>query len=353
MKQYNTLKIIILLIILSTPLIYAVTIESISLSTIKDTTIMVFEVDTTAKFSMNRVSKSNLKISVNAQSVVEKLKSHGIIQKILINSDSTSSSFDITFNKAYDFRKQSTASGIVFNFYAVPIREIKTIILDPGHGGVDPGAVGKKRLQEKEVNLAVAKILNKKLGNYGLKVLLTRTDDRFVALSERTRFANENKADLFISIHCNASDGNRKANGFETYFLSEAKTDWERAVLARENGALKFEATDANPKIQDEIGLILADLTQNEFLKESYCLALEIQTAGVNILKDVDRGVKQAGFYVLRGSFTPAVLVECGFLSTPAEEKKLTTGKYRESIGQAIFLGVINYIKDYEKRSEF
>ncbi len=353
MKQYSTLKIIILLIILSTPLIYAATIESISLSTIKDTTIMVFEVDTTAKFSMNRVSKSNLQISVNAQSAVEKIKSHGIIQKILINSDSTKSCFDITFNKAYDFRKQSFASGIVFKFYSVPIREIKTIVLDPGHGGVDPGAVGKKRLQEKEVNLAVAKILKKKLENYGLKVLLTRIDDRFVALSERTRFVNEKKADLFISIHCNASESNRKANGFETYFLSEAKTDWERAVLARENGALKFEATDANPNIQDDIGLILADLTQNEFLKESYCLALEIQTAGIDILKDVDRGVKQAGFYVLRGSFTPAVLVECGFLSNPAEEKKLATGKYRENIGQAIFLGVINYIKDYEKRSEF
>ena len=332
--------------------LHASSIESISLSSIKDTTLMVFEVDTTAKFSMNRVSRSNLKISVNAQSAVEKLKSHGIIQKILINSDSTKSCFDITFNKAYDFRKQSFASGIVFKFYAVPIREIKTIVLDPGHGGVDPGAVGKKRLQEKEVNLAVAKILKKKLENYGLKVLLTRIDDRFVALSERTRFVNEKKADLFISIHCNASDNNRKANGFETYFLSEAKTDWERAVLARENGALKYEQANVDSLSRDDISLILADLSQNEFLKESYCLALEIQTAGVNILKDVDRGVRQAGFYVLRGSFMPAVLVECGFLSTPSEEKKLATNKYRENIGQAIFLGVINYIKDYEKRAE-
>jgi N-acetylmuramoyl-L-alanine amidase len=181
---------------------------------------------------------------------------------------------------------------------------------------------------------------------------MTRSDDRFVALSERTRFANEKKTDLFISIHCNANDNSRKVNGFETYFLSEAKTDWERAVLARENGALKFEQGNVDSLTQDDVSLILADLSQNEFLKESYALALEIQTAGVDILKDVDRGVRQAGFYVLRGSFMPAVLVECGFLSNPSEEKKLASGKYRESIARAIFLGITNYIRDYEKHTQ-
>lgn len=331
--------------------INAVSIESISLSTIKDTTLMTLEVDSSAGISFQRTNHSNLKITLNAKTDIKEIKPKGIIRKIELKSDSKQTTFDITFDKNYDYLKESGKDNVTFKFFAVPIKEIKTIVLDPGHGGVDPGAIGRKKLQEKEVNLAIAKILKKKLENYGLKVLLTRSDDRFVALSERTRFANEKKADLFISIHCNATDKNRKANGFETYFLSEAKTDWERAVLARENGALQYEQNEPDPLTKDDISLILADLSQNEFLKESFNLAYEIQTAGVEMLKDVDRGVKQAGFYVLRTSFMPSVLIECGFISNLAEEKKLRTQKYQESIAKAIFNGIVNYIKDYEKRN--
>ena len=312
---------------------------------------MILEVDTMTKMTFNRISKTNLQLTISARSAVNEIKPLGVIKKIVINGDSTQTGFNITFNKPFDFRKQTINSNIVLKFFPLPVKVIKTVILDPGHGGVDPGAVGRKHLQEKEVNLGIAKALKKKLENFGLKVILTRSDDRFVALSERTRFTNEQKADLFISIHCNSSNDSRKANGFETYFLSEAKTDWERAVLARENGSLQYETGDVDSLTQNDISLILADLSQNENLKESYALALEIQTAGVDILKDVDRGVKQAGFYVLRTSFMPSVLVECGFLSNSAEEKKLNTGKYRESIAQAIFLGVTNYIRDYEKRT--
>jgi N-acetylmuramoyl-L-alanine amidase len=349
----NTNKLIIsILIILSIiPLTYATIIESISLSNLKDTTLIILEVDTMSKMTFNRVSKTNLKLTISARSAINEIKPQGVIKKIAVNGDSIRTDFDITFNKPFDFRKQTIDSNVVLKFFPLPIKVIKTVILDPGHGGVDPGAVGRKHLQEKEVNLGIAKALKKKLENFGLKVILTRSDDRFVALSERTRFTNEQKADLFISIHCNSSNDSKKANGFETYFLSEAKTDWERAVLARENGSLQYEKGDVDSLTQNDISLILADLSQNENLKESYALALEIQTAGVNILKDVDRGVKQAGFYVLRTSFMPSVLVECGFLSNSAEEKKLNTGKYRENIAQAIFLGVTNYIHDYEKRT--
>jgi len=328
----------------------ATIIESISLSTVKDTTLMILEVDSSTKVTFNNISKSNLKIIVNAATAIENLKAKGIIKKVDVISDSNQTTFNITFNKNFAYRKQLSRGNVAVKFFPVPAREIKTVILDAGHGGIDPGAVGKKKLEEKEVNLAIAKILKKKLESYGLKVYMTRSDDRFVALSERSQFANDKKSDLFISIHCNSSENNKKACGFETYFLSEAKTDWERAVLTRENGALKFEINETDPQTQDELNLILADLTQNEYLKESYNLALAIQTAGVSILKDVDRGVKQAGFYVLRGSFMPSILVECGFLSNATEEKQLTSGRYRESVAQAIFSGVVNYIKDYEKR---
>ncbi len=330
---------------------YAKTIKSISLSGIKDTVQMVLEVDTTVKSSFKRVSKTNFQLTIQAQTFVENIKPMGIIKKIEISGDSLHTDFDITFNKPYDFRKQNADGDQIFKFSPVPVKNIKTIVLDPGHGGIDLGAVGRKHLQEKEANLAIAKALKKKLENYGLRVLLTRPDDRFVALSERTRFANDQKADLFISIHCNSSANSKKANGFETYFLSDAKTDWERAVLTRENSAMQYEDANIDSVTKDDVNLILADLSQNENLKESYALALEIQTAGVDVLKDVDRGVKQAGFYVLRGNFMPAVLVECGFLSNLAEEKKLNSGKYRESVAQAIFLGIVNYIQDYDKRT--
>lgn len=345
--------IVALIFLLVVNLCSASIIESISISNIKDTTFLVFEVDTNVKITTSRVNNSNLKLIFNAKSAVTNIKGKGIIKKIDIFAEKTKTNFNLTLDKPYEFIRLNETNTIMYKFYALPIREIKTIVLDAGHGGIDPGAVGRKGTKEKDINLIIAKILKKRLEDYGLKVFLTRTDDSFVALAERTNFANNKKADLFISIHCNASNNNKKALGFETYFLSEAKTDLERAALARENGALKYETKDENPVVRDEISLILADLTQNEYLKESYNLAYQIQTSAVEILKDVDRGVKQAGFYVLRGCFMPSVLIECGFLSTLSEEKKLTNSKHRENVARAIYAGIINYIKDYENRIQF
>ncbi len=326
-------------------------IESISISQIKDTILMALEVDSSVNCSWQCISKTSLRLTVNAQTKTKTISPRGFIKQIKITPKTNITEFEFTFDKPYDYKKISSFAGISIKFFPKTIPTIKTIILDPGHGGIDPGAIGRKGLQEKNVNLSIAKLLKKKLENYGLKVLMTRSDDRFVALSERTRFANEKKGDLFISIHCNASVRNRQACGFETYFLSEAKTDWERAVAAKENQALKFEMSDADPLLADDIGAILSDLAQNEYLKESYQLALEIQTAAVSILKNVDRGVKQAGFYVLRGCFMPAVLVECGFLSNRVEEKKLQSEKYRETIAQTILVGIKNFIKNYEEQN--
>lgn len=353
MKNKNNIRSIILLSILVGSLHAVSLIESISLSVIKDTTLLVFEVDTNIKISTSILNNSTLKLVFSSKSAVSSIKPKGIIKKIDIRTDSTKTNFDLTMERPYAYRRINETNTVIYKFFAVPIREIKTIVLDPGHGGVDPGAVGRKGTQEKEINLIIAKIIKKRLEDFGIKVVLTRTDDSFVALADRTRFANNKKADLFISLHCNASNNNRKASGFETYFLSEAKTDLERAALARENGALKYESDNKDPIVKDELSLILADLSQNEYLRESYNLAYQIQTSAVEALKDVDRGVKQAGFFVLRGCFMPSVLIECGFLSTLSEEKKLTNSKYREDVARAIYIGIVNYIKDYEKRIEF
>jgi N-acetylmuramoyl-L-alanine amidase len=353
MKAKNITWLIIISSFLIGSLRAAPLIESISLSTIKDTTLLVFEVDSSVPVIINRISNSNLKMTFTAKSAVTSLKPKGIIKKLNVDTTAKTTVFDLTLDRPYDFHRINETNTVMFKFYPIPIREIKTVVLDPGHGGVDPGAVGKKGTQEKEINLIITKILKKRLEDYGLKVYLTRSDDSFVALAERTRFASNKKADLFISIHCNASGTNKTASGFETYFLSEAKTDLERAALAREDGALKYETDAQDPIVLNELSLILADLKQTEQLKESYNLAYQIQTSAVNVLKNVDRGVKQAGFFVLRGCFMPAVLIECGFLSTLSDEKKLTNSKYREDVGRAIYLGIVNYVKDYETRITF
>jgi len=231
-----------------------------------------------------------------------------------------------------------------------PERTIKRIVLDPGHGGDSPGAVGRRGTQEKVVVLDVARRLKKKLERQGFEVILTRDSDEFVSLADRSRTGNGCKADLFISIHANASP-NRAACGFETYFLSEAKTDWERAVAARENASFEVEDSGTGPSAGGDVGLILADLAQNEYLLESSELAARIQEKTVPHARIKDRGVRQANFYVLRNNFLPAVLVEVGFLSNASEEKLLRQPDHRERLAEGISRGIAEFARVYRPKT--
>ncbi len=245
-------------------------------------------------------------------------------------------------------------AGFAFEAWPRPFRTIRRVILDPGHGGKDPGAVSARGTLEKQIVLDITRRLKKKLERAGFEVVLTRSSDTFVSLADRTRLGNgversgggknESGGSVFVSIHANASP-NRSACGFETYFLSEAKTDWERAVAARENAA--FELTGERGPT-DEVGMILADLAQNEFLWESSELAARIQEAIVPHARVFDRGVRQAGFYVLRNTFMPAVLVECGFLSNRSEDKLLRTEAHRERLAEGICRGIIAFGRKYQ-----
>ncbi len=233
-------------------------------------------------------------------------------------------------------------------FYKKVTKQVKMIVLDPGHGGIDPGAVGKNGLYEKDVNLDIAKILKKLVeDSLKIKILMTRDKDQYISLKARTNFANRNGADIFVSIHCNAAPRNKMAGGFETYFLSEARTNEERTVAAMENASLMF---DEETKATGDINFILYDLAQSVFLEESNNLAEAIQTSAERLLNITARGVSQAGFYVLRGAFMPAVLVECAFISNPEEEKLLRKKEFKEKIAYAIFCGLRDFIKDYERR---
>ncbi|MDZ4122183.1 MAG: N-acetylmuramoyl-L-alanine amidase, partial [Candidatus Cloacimonadaceae bacterium] len=179
-------------------------------------------------------------------------------------------------------------------------RSVRTIVLDPGHGGKDPGAVGRKGLKEKDVNLAVTLKLKRLIEQeLDIEVLLTRSDDRFVSLQDRTKFANDKRADLFISIHANASKS-RDSKGIETYYLSTARTTEARAVEALENSVVEiYEGGKQAAAKYDDLAIILSDILQAEHLEGSNDLATQIQMNLVAGTKGIDRGVKQANFYVL------------------------------------------------------
>jgi len=217
---------------------------------------------------------------------------------------------------------------------------LRRIVVDAGHGGKDPGAVGQNGLLEKQVTLAMAKALARQLEKeIGCEVILTRTDDTFLPLEERTAIANKVGADLFISIHANAAP-NREAHGIETYYLNFAKSDKAAAVVARENGTSLKQVGD--------LELILFDLMANSKINESSHLANEIQKSLVDGLgrhyRDIrDLGVRQGPFYVLLGATMPSVLVEAAFISHQREESRLADPRYHQRTADAIVQGVRSY----------
>ncbi len=226
--------------------------------------------------------------------------------------------------------------------------KLDTIVLDPGHGGKDPGAIGVNRLQEKFVNLDIAKrlgrLLEKKLN---VNVVYTRKTDKFVPLWERTKIANSSGGKLFISIHAN-SNKSSSARGFETYLLRSGKIDAAIEVAERENAVIEMETHQHEYADFDDASYILASINQNAFMKESEKLAELIQQHMGKNINSRNRGVKQAGFLVLVGASMPNVLIETGFLSNKKEANQLNKSYYRSKIAEAIFDAVVEFKGIYE-----
>ena len=226
----------------------------------------------------------------------------------------------------------------------------RRIVIDPGHGGHDPGAVGLRGLYEKNVVLDIALKLKKILSSDPLnEVFLTRETDVFIPLEERTVIANKKNADFFVSIHANASPG-RQARGIETYLLNWTDNEEANKVAARENAISLKKMKAMNRKMQmDDLDMIKSDLLRQNKRDESIKLAHYIQKSMVSTLdngnKDtLDLGVKQALFYVLFGARMPSVLVEVSFISNPEEEKLLSKDSYKKQIAEAIAEGLNKYI---------
>jgi N-acetylmuramoyl-L-alanine amidase len=221
---------------------------------------------------------------------------------------------------------------------------VETVVLDPGHGGKDNGKMGGNGVLEKDVNLAVAEKVRELLEqDLGVEVVMTRDDDRLLSLTRRTEIANRAGGDLFISIHCN-SWFSTEAGGFEAYFLSPARTDWDRAVAMAENAADDFTGGPSN--VRSDIDFILWDMVQSEYLNESSHFAELTQKAMSDRLGIRNRGVKQANFTVLQGARMPAVLIETAFLSNPHEEALLLDEEFQHKIAE----GIVEAVKKLQER---
>jgi len=229
---------------------------------------------------------------------------------------------------------------------------IKTIVIDAGHGGKDPGAIGRRLgIKEKDLTLAIAKKLKRIFEDNGISVIMTRGSDEFISLPERVRIANSSGADLFVSIHINASRS-RSMNGFECYYLSEATNDNARALEAFENATLK---TDEGTVVEHSSSLdkTLWDMKLTEKRRESAQLAGDICSSVDNSLVTRNRGVKTARFYVVKFTRIPSVLVEVGYLSNKFEELKLKDDNYADRMADVIAKGVLAYKNKYERTEGF
>ena len=225
---------------------------------------------------------------------------------------------------------------------------IDTIVLDAGHGGHDPGAIGPNGAREKDITLAVSKRLKRLLEkNMEVKVVMTRDDDRFLPLIERTRIANSVQGKLFISIHCNANLS-RRVDGTTTYFLGPARTEESIEVARRENSVIRLEADSSAYAGLSAENLILSAMAQSAFNRESEDFAAMIQNELCGAVNLADRGVKQAGYYVLVGASMPNILIETAFISNPREESFLKDPGFQQDIAEAIFNGIKKFKEKYE-----
>jgi N-acetylmuramoyl-L-alanine amidase len=230
---------------------------------------------------------------------------------------------------------------------------LDTVIIDPGHGGKDPGAIGPGGTREKEIVLQVGKrlkaLLEKQLK---VKAVLTREDDTFIPLGQRARIARQNSGKIFVSLHCNASK-KRKSRGVEVYFLSEAKTEEAAEVAKRENAVIRFEENGETAEASNPIADIQLGLLSTQWLKESQDVAAGVRNAITQTLTHMeDRGVRQANFYVMRGTMgdMPSILVEMGFISNSNEEKLLKSRSFQNNMAESIYRGIKQYKKSYERQ---
>jgi N-acetylmuramoyl-L-alanine amidase len=226
---------------------------------------------------------------------------------------------------------------------------LRSVVLDPGHGGNDSGAVGPGGLREKDVALSVALTLKGLLEKQGVKVIMTRSDDRFIPLLDRSAVANRSGADAFLSIHCNAAR-DRSAAGAETFALSTGISDTYRAGRA----AARLRPSDlvdgASDRVSSSTEKAILSAHLSEQRRQSLALASALQAEMIRTLDETDRGVKLRNFSVLRETYIPAALAEIGFISHWSTERRLRSADYRRKVAEALACGLTNYARSEAAR---
>ncbi|MBL7049588.1 MAG: N-acetylmuramoyl-L-alanine amidase [Nitrospira sp.] len=332
---------------------------------------VVIDISGPVEFTKNRLANPDRLFfdvknsTLSKKSSPSKIVDDGIINKVRLaqyDRDTVRIVLDIKQYKNYYAFTLDSPSRLVIDVYSEnskeshkkkkeqkqskkpPLDNIWTVVIDPGHGGEDPGAVGPGGVQEKDIVLMIGRKLGSILeSRHGMKVIYTRQKDMFIPLNDRTEIANAAKADLFISIHTNASE-KRSVRGIETYFLNWTNNKEANRVAARENRI----SLKKMHKVQGELQLILQDLARKSKNEESMKLAYSVQHEIVGQLKKSyprieDLGVKYALFYVLIGAEMPAVLAEISFVSNHEEEKRMTQKVYRDRIAEALASGITSY----------
>ncbi|QOY55493.1 N-acetylmuramoyl-L-alanine amidase [Candidatus Sulfurimonas marisnigri] len=266
------------------------------------------------------------------------------LRLVIENSSKVKVSFKKKNNSLIvSMKSTAKVSEIAKNYTQRKVDKTKIIVIDAGHGGKDPGAVGYKKYREKVVVFKIAKDLKKILKSRGYKVFMTREKDIFVKLSKRTKYANRKNADIFVSIHANAVDKiiAEKAYGIECYFLSPSRSDRAKRVAAQENSA---DLSDMNKYGKNSF----LNLLNHHNILASNKLAIDLQRGMLGLLnkeyKNVkDGGVREGPFWVLVGAQMPSVLVEVGFISNSREAKRLVKDKYRKTIAKGLANGIERY----------
>jgi N-acetylmuramoyl-L-alanine amidase len=359
--------------------VHAKSVQRVRFWTAPDHTRVVIDLSSKAQFRYRTLTNPHrIAIDIPATSFVSAVKApikveDGLIRRIRINKLRSGTAqvvldlydegdfkiFPLGAMKGYPERividVNRTVSSQEIEARAQKIEDLKQsrtriVFIDPGHGGNDPGAVGYKGLKEKDVALKIAKLMADQVNaTPGFKAFLTRKGDYFVSLGGRARMARDHGADLFVSIHANDAR-NRKASGTEVFFLSlSGATDEASRKLAEKENAADMVAGVASES--DDLTHIIFDMMQKESMLRSSYLAEAMHDNLLRHRKLTSRGVKQAGFAVLKNAGIPSVLVEVGFLSNPAEAKLLRSSSFQRDAAVLLKDAVVDYFKAYESIS--
>jgi len=318
-------------------------------SSISNNTLYVFFSDVT--FNINEINK---------------LKSKGFITSIKIKHVNGNPQLELKLKPGYDKHEVFYDDEIgeilvsIHNKYlkneSNSVEELEkwkfdVIVIDPGHGGKDPGAIGLNGVKEKDINLAIAKELGSIIekSDKSIKVVYTRETDKFVELFKRGKIANDHEGNLFVSIHCNSTPKKpSSANGFEVYLLRPGRTKEAIDIAEFENSVIRLEDDPSRYKKLNDENFILVSMAHASYMRYSESFADMLNTEWIKNVGIPSRGIKQAGFYVLVGASMPGILIESGFLSNKNDIKYLNSKNGQKEIAKSIFAAILKYRNYYE-----